>query len=74
MRRGAAGDARAREATAMSERLWLRRNAAPWDRLLRLLVGAALLVAGPQLLRSPYLLLADGLVAGLQMQAALTGY
>jgi hypothetical protein len=58
----------------MSERLWLRRNAAPWDRFLRLLVGAALLVAGPQLLRSPYLLLADGLVAGLQMQAALTGY
>ncbi len=58
----------------MSERFWLRRNAAPWDRFLRLLVGAALLVAGPQLLRSPYLLLADGLVAGLQMQAALTGY
>jgi len=52
----------------------LRRNAAPWDRALRVVLGAALVLGAPAVLHGGYLLVAAGVAAGFLFDGALTGH
>jgi hypothetical protein len=52
----------------------LPKNTADWDRSIRFAIAAALFFGLPTWIRSPYLLLAGGIVAGFQLVAAFTGF
>lgn len=52
----------------------LRRNTAGWDRAIRLLVAAVLLLAVPTGVANPWWSALAGVFAGLQLVAGVTGY
>ncbi len=52
----------------------LPRNAANWDRWLRLGIAVTLFGGLPAWIRNPYVLMVGGLVAGSQLLAAFTGF
>jgi hypothetical protein len=54
--------------------LTLRQNTAPWDRAVRTVVGAALIVGSPMVVRGPYWLTVLGALGGALIAEALTGY
>ena len=52
----------------------LTQNLASWDRLLRPIVGAVLILGVPLAIRGPWWLTILGALGGVQLIAALTGY
>jgi hypothetical protein len=56
------------------EELCLRKNTAPWDRVWRLAVVAAIALGLPSVVHTAYGLMGGGVVAGFWLVAGLTGY
>ena len=59
---------------AMIREYALTQNLASWDRVLRLIVGAALILGTPLVTRAPWWLTIVGALGGSQLIAAITGY
>jgi hypothetical protein len=58
----------------VSDSLYLRKNTAGWDRAIRFVIAAVFALGAPAVLRGPYWISLLGVVAGLQLVAAATGY
>lgn len=58
----------------MGEGRTLRQNVAPWDRWMRAIVAATLILGSPAVVRGPLWLTILGAIGGGQLVAAITGY